>query len=357
MVPVMRATVVALVVAAFAIAGGVDRGASATSAPSLEQLVGQRLVVAMAGTTPSPALLARVRAGQVGGVILFGANVRTSPQVRALTNALQAAARAGGRPALLIAVDQEGGGVRRIRWAPPTRSAAELGTLSTAKVEASGLATARALRAVGVNVDLAPVADVPSVPGSFIAAQRRAFSTDPTRAAVLTTAFARGLGAGGVAATAKHFPGLGRATASTDTQPVTISASRALLASDIGPFRALVAGRVPLVMLSSATYSALDAKPGAWSPAVEALLRKTLGFEGATITDALEGVAATHDRTVASAAVLAAQSGADLLLVTSGEATSDAVFGRLVAAASQGKIPRPALERSYDRILALKRGL
>ena len=333
--------------------GSPARGGS-TAAPSLEELVGQRLVVAMEGTAPSAALLDRVRAGQIGGVILFGANVRTALQLRALTGSLQAAARASGRPALLIAVDQEGGRTRRLRWAPPARSAQKLGALPESTVRAAALVTAMALRAVGVDVDLAPVADVPSVPGSFIAAQERAFSTDPRRAAVLATAFARGLDDGTVAATAKHFPGLGRARTTTDRTRVTIGASRAELASDLVPFQALISAGVPLVMLSSATYPALDSKSAAWSPAVEALLRRTLGFEGVTITDALDAVAKTQRRATSSAAVLAAESGADLLLVTGREAAGDAVYSRLVQAARAGKLSRPALERSYARIVALK---
>jgi len=239
--------------------------------------------------------------------------------------------------------------------APPARSAAELGSLTPAKVAGAGKATADALQAVGVNVDLAPVADVPRGSGSFIAAQARAFSTDPQHVASLATAFAGGLADGGVWATAKHFPGLGRARISTDVAAVTMTASRIQLDADLLPYRRLIGSGVPIVMLSNATYSALDEKPAAWSPAVETLLRRTLGFPGVTITDALDAVAPTHGRSVASVAVLAAQAGVDLLLVAGSESESEAVYRRLLAAAEAGKLPRPALERSYARIVALKR--
>jgi beta-N-acetylhexosaminidase len=319
------------------------------------QLVGQRLVVAMRGTAPSAELLGRVRRGEVGGIILFGRNVVAPSQVRALTDALRAAARAAGQPPPLLVADQEGGATRRFRWGPPRLPAAALGGLEAPAVEVLGRSTARALRALGVDVDLAPVLDVPSGPSAFIAAQARAFSRDPRRVATLAAAFARGVEAGGVAATAKHFPGLGRATVNTDVAAVTVDASRAQLEHDLTPYRALIAAHVPLVMLSNATYPALDAKPAVWSPAVEALLRKGLGFEGVTITDALDAAGPTHGRTVASAAVLAAQSGADLLLVVGSEAVSKAVYARLLAAAEAGKLPRPNLERSYERVLALKK--
>ena len=121
----LRALTAALVVLVLATAGA--SAGSSTAATPLATLVGARLVVGMEGTTPSPALLKRIRRGRVGGVILMGANVRSAPQVRALTASLRAAARAGGRP-LLIMTDQEGGEVRRFRWAPPAASAEELGT-------------------------------------------------------------------------------------------------------------------------------------------------------------------------------------------------------------------------------------
>lgn len=349
----MRIAALALVLA---IAGSVSPR-TAAPAPTVRGLVGQRLVVAMRGTTPSAPLLARIRAGEVGGVILFGANVRTIPQVQALTRSLQDAAAVGRQPPLLVMADQEGGSVRRFHSAPPGRSAAQLGVRAPAAVRATGRATATALRAAGVVVDLAPVADVPSVPGSFIAAQGRGFSSDPVRAAALATAFAAGLADGGVLATAKHFPGLGRATVSTDIAPVTITAPRALLESDLLPYRSLIAGGVPLVMLANARYAALDGKPAAWSPAVQALLRRKLGFAGVTITDALDAVAKTDHRPVASTAVLSAQAGTDLLLVTGSEAESDLVYERLVAAAEAGRLPAASLARSYARILELKRGL
>lgn len=351
----MRHATLALVIAlGWTVAARPAQVTGAQQAPAVAELVGQRLIVAIRGTSASAGLLRRIGQGQVGGVILFGGNVRNAPQVRALTRSLREAASAGGRPPPLVMVDQEGGLIRRLRWAPPVRSATELGRLTALSVRAAGRATAMALRDAGVNVDLAPVADVPGVAGSFIAAQRRAFSADPHRAATLTTAFAAGLADGGVLATAKHFPGLGRATVSTDAAAVTLTVSRAQLDADLEPYRALIAASVPIVMISNATYSALDAKPGAWSPAVETLLRRTLGFTGVTITDALEAVARTHARPVASVALLAAQAGVDLLLVTGSELESDAVYQRLLAAAGTGTLPAAGLERSYDRILALK---
>jgi beta-N-acetylhexosaminidase len=308
-----------------------------------------RLVVGMDGTTPSAALLDRIRRGRVGGVILMGANVRSASQVRSLTARLRAAAAQGGRR-LLIMTDQEGGLVRRFRWAPPAASAEELGTRTEGAIRRTGRSTAAALEQLGVDVDLAPVADVPGVPGSFVAASDRGFSTIPQRAAKDVTAFAQGLLDGGVAATLKHFPGLGLATTSTDDAAVRISATEEALAPGLVPYRrAIPAGVVQLVMLSNAAYTAYGGQVAAWSPRVLGALG-ALGFTGVTITDALEPLATTHHVTLGQAALRAARNGVDLLLFVGSERATAAVYDPLLAAARAGRLPRAALEVSAARI-------
>jgi beta-N-acetylhexosaminidase len=333
------------------LAAGVTAAPGAAS-PPLAQLVGSRLVVGIDGTTASPSLLERIRLGQVGGVILMGRNVHTAPQVRALTAALRRAATAGGRP-FLVMTDQEGGAVRRFGWAPPAATAAELGGLGEAKIRMRGHATATALERLGVDVDLAPVADVPGVSGSFIAAQQRGFSTVSARTAKDVTAFAAGLLDGGVAPTLKHFPGLGLATTSTDDAAVTVTAGASALAPGLAPYRrAIPAGVVPLVMISNAAYTAYGGKPAAWSPRIVSLLGG-LGFTGVTITDALEPLATTRGVTLAQAAVRAAKAGVDLLLCVGPERSTDAVYDALVSEARAGRLPRAALEQSAGRIADL----
>jgi beta-N-acetylhexosaminidase len=323
--------------------------APAASPGSLETLVGARLVVGMDGTTPSAGLLTRIRKGEVGGVILMGANVRDATQVRSVTSRLRAAARQGGKR-LLIMTDQEGGFVRRFRWAPPAAAAAELGGRTEGAIRASGRSTAKALEHLGVDVDLAPVADVPSVKGSFIEASEREFSDVPQRAAKGVTAFAAGLLDGGVAPTLKHFPGLGFATTSTDDATVRITASEEQLAPGLVPYRrAIAAGVAPLVMVSNASYSAYGNRVAAWSPRTTRLLA-SLGFTGVTITDALEPLARTHRVTLSDAALRAARAGIDLLLMVGPERSTEAVYDRLLAAARAGDLPRAALVQSRARI-------
>jgi beta-N-acetylhexosaminidase len=333
---------------------------SATS-PNLSQLVGQRLIVAMDGTTvPSPGLLGRIRRGEIGGVILFGRNVTTAAALKALTKQLRDAAAAGGQPPLLIAVDQEGGSIKRIPWAPPTLSPPQMGADGrTSTARSQGASTGVALAGLGINVDLAPVADVPAFSSSIINKQGRAFSFNPSVVSALTNAFAEGLESEDVLPTMKHFPGLGYAKTNTDTSVVTITASKTALAPGLEPYHAAVANHLPIVMLSNATYTAYDsANAAGWSRAIgTTLLRGDLGFKGVTMTDSLDGTAHARGVTTASLALRAARAGTDLILVTGSQATSGAVFDALYQAAKSGTLNRTALLASYARILDLKAGL
>ena len=328
-----------------------------TAQPTIAQLIGQKLVVRMAGLTPSASLLGRIQRGEVGGVILFGSNVSSVSQVRALTAKLRAAAAAGGRPRLIIAVDQEGGPIKRIPWAPPTISPTEMGQLGLASVALDqGTKTGIALRALGINVDFAPVADVPATTSSFLYRQGRTWSFSVGRTTGLADSFATGLEAGRVIPTMKHFPGLGYATRNTDTSVVTITKSKDVLAQGLRPFERAIGHQVPMIMLSNATYTAYDPGHAAgWSHAIAStLLRHTLGFTGVTITDSLDGTAHARGVTTRSLAFAAVLAGTDMILVTGSELTSAGVFATLVRETTGGHIPLTLLRTSYARILALK---
>jgi beta-N-acetylhexosaminidase len=319
--------------------------------------VGQKLVVRMDGTTPSAGLLARIAAGQVGGVILYKTNFADAASLEAITTKLQAAAHHAGRPPLLVMTDQEGGAIRNLPWAPPVVDARAMGENGTSSyVLGKGERTGTALAALGVNVDLAPVADVPHTAKSFMYLERRTFSSDPTTAARLALAFSNGLRAGGVLPTVKHFPGIGRVKLNTDFNVQAVTASVEAMQSDLKPFRRAINHGAPLVMLSNATYDAWDSVNAAgWSPAIATtLLRTELGFKGVSITDSLTGTAHARGVTEKSLAVKAAIAGTDLILVTADEAGTQAVYDRLLQRATDGTIPRATLRASYDRILALK---
>lgn len=342
----------ALVVAALAVA---CPSAGRTATPPLARLVGQEIVTGIAGRTPGPWLLARIRAGQVGGVLLFGRNIGSDADVARLVGELQAAAAAGGNPPLLVAVDQEGGAVERLPSGPPDLSPRDVGeTGSSAKAASEGGATAAYLRRLGIDVDLAPVLDTPSSPSSFLGS--RAYSSDPALNARLGSAFIGGLQRGGVAGTAKHFPGLGTARATTDTAALVLRSPARVLETGLLPFQRAIAGGVDLVMVSNAGYRAYDptGTPASCSRAiVTGLLRRRLGFRGVVITDDLE---APGPQAQPDAPLEAARAGVDLLLYAH-ERTSAAGYNRLLAAARSGRLPPAELEASARRIAALKQKL
>jgi len=325
------------------------------SAVPLRQLVGERLFVRMNGTSPSRAFRARVRRGEVGGVVLFGPNIATRAQVRRLVQRLDAAARAGGVPAPLVAIDQEGGIVKRLQTAPPRRSAPQIGATNSTRVARSeGLATARSLRALGIDIDYAPVVDVPASSASFIAP--RAFGRNPRRVARLGGAFADGLQSGGVGATFKHFPGLGSAPANTDFASAVVSAPRSRLERELIPYRG-TGGR--LVMLATAVYPAYHrGVPAAFSRrVVTGLLREDLAYKGVVVTDDLETPAVRAYTSPAEGAVRAIEAGADMALVVGTEAGGATAFDRMLAAARSDRLTRDRLEASHARVESLRAAL
>jgi beta-N-acetylhexosaminidase len=322
-------------------------------AVSPTKLLGQRIMVAMDGTAAKAALLQTVREGRVGSVILFAANIAGRAQLEALTGSLQRAAREGGNPRLLIAVDQEGGQVKRLPGGPPHLSPPQIAASgSVAVASREGRATGSYLKGLGINMDLAPVVDVPTFPGAFIWTQGRAFSFGAGAVAKYATPFALGIQSAGAAATAKHFPGVGSAGVDTDNKLDVLRPSSGQLTGALIPYRALIPRGIDAIMLSTAAFPAYDptGTPTALSrPMVQGLLRSRLRFRGVTITDAL-GTPTGHDE--ATAGVLAASAGADILLYTD---SAPGELPALQAALRSGRLRLAEAQASYARIVALKR--
>jgi beta-N-acetylhexosaminidase len=185
----------------------------------------------------------------------------------------------------------------------------------------------------------------------------RAVAGDVTEIAASTRASIEGMRAARVAATAKHFPGLGAATVNTDDGSTTIEVPRATMEQrELAPFRAAVAERVPLVMLSHALYPELDAERiASQSTAIATgVLRRDLGFEGVAVTDSIEAQAVLDRSGVATAAERSVEAGVDLILMT-GSASWNEVFPRLLARARRSPAFRERVRESAARVLALKR--
>jgi beta-N-acetylhexosaminidase len=242
--------------------------------------------------------------------------------------------------------------VRRLTWASPTLAAASMATTAVARAQAT--AAAQAMRQAGIAIDFAPVADTISTPRSFLGT--RSFGSDPATVARLVGAFVTGLQHSGVAATAKHFPGLGSAVASTDDRPVKIARNAAFLEARLAPFKAAIAAGAKLVMVSNASYPTLDPSgaPAVFSRAIVTdLLRGTLGFDGVVVTDALD--AGAVDR-IADEPGRALAAGVDLLLYSRTTA-SEAGYAELVHDAATSPAVRAELTEAIARINALKRSL
>ncbi len=324
--------------------------AHAGSVP-VDQMLGQMIVSPYAGSTPPPALLDRVRAGEVGGVILFSENTAGGEaSTRTQIAELQTAASAGGKPPLLIMTDQEGGEVRRLTWAPPFLAAADMRSAEVAAAE--GSATGKALRAVGVNLDLAPVSDVVHVANSFLGT--RSFGDEPLAVSERACAFAGGLASAGVGYTLKHFPGLGRALGDTDTEPVTINASAQELRADYETYVRCASNPNGIVMVSNAAYPALsgNAMPAVMSPEIyQTELGQIVGYSGVTISDALGARALAHEADPAEHAI---DAGLDLALYAGTEEESANAYNGLREDLHTGGIPRSRVEDAYSAIMALK---
>ncbi len=294
-------------------------------------------------------MLDALREGRAAGAILFRDNVTSPEQLRALTRSLR---RAGGDP--VVAVDQEGGEIRILPWAPPAASAPQQQAADTVRSDAR--AAARELRRAGITVTLAPVGDVPTVAGAALGS--RAFSDDPETAAAAMADAVRGWRAGGVAPTAKHFPGLGGATVNTDDGPATITRSRAELeAVDLPPFAAAIDAGVPLVMIGHARYPALDEDRIASqsAPILRDLLRRDMGFRGVVVTDSMEAAASLATGPVTGVSERAVRAGADLLLLT-GQGSFAPVSEHLLATARESPGFRLRVRESAARVLALRAG-
>jgi len=350
----MRTAIVSILVAIFAFSLAAPSSAGPVR-PSLHEEIGQLMLVRMHGRTPSQSFLARIRRGEIGGVVLYADNYGPRGPAH-LTMTLQRAAHQGGQPPLLIAIDQEGGLVKRLPGAP---SLAPPQMRSATLAEAQGYATARNLQQSGVNLDLAPVLDVGR--GGFITP--RTFGSTPEQVTARGPAFARGLAQGGIGASGKHFPGLGYATLSTDASPATVRAARAQLLEDLAPFRAAIQAGIGTVIVSTAVYSSLAPRvPAADSSAiVSGLLRKRLGFRGVVVSDALKTPAVNRYFATTEAARRAVAAGVDLVLaagVTGDYADTDgasiSTYDALVKAVRSGRLAEATVQSAYAHVLTLK---
>lgn len=288
------------------------------------QRAGQLIMGGVSAARPAPADLATLRAQHVGAVMLTGRSSAGTAATRKLVDAFRGQAdRIAGRPVgLLVATDQEGGQVQVLRGPGFSAMPSGLtqGSWTTATLRSRAAVWAKELKAAGVDLNLAPVADVvPAALGTRnipIGSFHREYGHTADTVTSHTAAFAAGFAQSGVLTTLKHFPGLGQVIGNTDTTANVVDSVTSANSAALTPFRAGIRAGSPFVMISSATYTRIDPRHlAAFSPTViDHLLRGQLGFQGVVISDDLGNAVALRSFTPAQRAVNFIAAGGDMIL-------------------------------------------
>ena len=292
------------------------------------------------------------------GVILFAKNVKDRDQVVRLVEEIHG--HLGIVP--LISVDQEGGLVDRFRFSDMSLSPGPMALAATGSTEATFQAheiMGRELKSLGMHVDFAPCLDVNVNPLNPIIGVR-SFGEDPKSVAEHGKAAIRGLRQGGVASTAKHFPGHGDTSSDSHIDLPTVGHARERLeAVELLPFRAAVEEKVEMIMTAHVTFPAIDDTPGLpatlSSLTLTKLLREEMGYEGIIVTDSMAMKAVADNFGVADGAVRSIQAGADLILACGPFENQLTTVQGIIAAVEDGRLSEARLDESVTRILELKR--
>jgi len=318
------------------------------------------LTIAVPVAETAPGRVATEVSHGAGGVLLFGSKAPSNlgKQLAALRTHVP------GRLGLLVMTDEEGGGIQRMaNLVGSLPWARTMGTQwTTGQIHTRVRKVARKMAAAGVNMDLAPVADVDGrsvVPSASNPDGLRSFNGRTATVSKDTVAYLEGLSSGGVIPVIKHFPGLGHTSRNTDDGPAhTLPWSKEQSVA-IPPFRAAIAAGAPAVMTSNASVPGLATNPGSISPTLISYeLRGKLGFHGLVLTDSLTAKAiSAAGWSLPGAAVQALRSGADLVLF--GPATdvgtkTSAIASRIVSAVSAGQLSRARLIDAAGHILGVR---
>jgi beta-N-acetylhexosaminidase len=321
---------------------------------SLDEEIGQMIMVGFSETQMDDALAYQFQQLHVGSAILYAFNITSADQVTQLDAAMQSKAKIP----LLIATDQEGGAVNRLQTLEgDTPSAAMIGASNNPLLaQQRGAADAQALAQLGVNLNLAPVADVLMTSGGDI--QSRAFGSTPAAVTTMAGAYLTGLQQSGqVAGTLKHFPGLGDVPVDPHETLYTFDRSKADLERiDWAPYRALLAtGQVRAIMSTHVILSAIDPTlPASLSkPVLTGILRDELGFDGVIITDGIY-MHALENYSLDQIAIDAVQAGNDIICSTYSIESTVEVETALKHAVLSGQMSKSRIDDSVRRILLLK---
>jgi beta-N-acetylhexosaminidase len=317
----------------------------------------EKFLVGFEGTC-LPAPLGALLEQGLAGVVIYARNCSSLEGLRALTEEIHAAARRGGHPTALVGMDQEGG--QRFALPEPFTpwpSATELGLVDdSAAAEQVGAAIARELRAVGCNLDFAPMLDLALQPDSPVT-RDRSFGADPARVARLGTSFARGLSSEGVLACAKHFPGHGDTLLDPHEElPLFDASLDRLVQVELVPFAAAVRAGMPVIMTAHILLPQIDAgRPASLSRFVlDSLLRQRLGFGGVILADDLGMGAICKHRTPGQAAIESFQAGSDIAMLCHDWSAVAPAIEAVQHARVAGQLDAGELQASRARIARLR---
>lgn len=333
--------------------------ATNTDATSLEKKVGQLLIVGFDGYAVPGEFKKQIQKYQLGGVIYFKRNVQSPAQLAELANEIQFSCRTKDMPPLFISIDHEGGKVNRL-VKPFTKFPGNdyLGEMGSPKVAFDfGMVIAKELKAIGVNVNYAPVVDVNTNRESPVI-RNRAFSEDPEVCARMGSAVCRGIQKMGVMAVAKHFPGHGDTKEDSHfSLPRVTKSLKELEELELIPFKRVIRGRVEAIMTAHILNDALDPKyPATLSEkTLDGILRKQLRYSRLIISDDLEMKAIADHYGPEEAAVLALNAGCDLLIYRGDEGFPEKVVEAVVAAIERKELSLEKIEKSLQRIMAAKK--
>lgn len=326
----------------------------------LQEKIGQMLMTGLPSTEVTQEFVQLVEKYKISNVILFDRNIESSGQLRRLCSEIQEVVqRNTGHPAL-IAIDQEGGSVVRMPWdavnMPGAMALAATGDLRSAYD--AGRFTGEELRWLGVNFNLAPVADVNSNPDNPVIGNR-AFGDTPETVTRWMLETMRGLRDGGVLCAVKHFPGHGDTSVDSHVGLPTVEKSLEELEQvELRPFAAAIAAGTDAVMTTHILFPRLEPEklPGTMSRAVlTGLLRKKMGFGGMIITDCLEMGAICQKYGTVEGACMAARAGADMLCISHTQDLAAEAAERIFAAVQSGEIPAERIDEAVEHVLACKR--
>lgn len=323
---------------------------------STEDLAGQRLVVGFDGTEMNDDLRFLLEELRVGGIILFSRNIVSPGQVARLCRDVQAHAARCGLPPLLVAVDQEGGAVARLRPPHFTAFPGSPGLPNEAAAERFARITARELRSVGFNMDMAPVVDVAPADGESVM-RERVFGTDPEVVGRMGKAVIRGLQRRGVMAVAKHFPGIGRTVLDSHVdRPFFGEPAEGIRRFDLPPFAEAIRAGVAGIMLSHIVYESLDPRwPASLSPAVARdLLRGEMGYRGVVMTDDLDMGAVARHHAIETVVVQVLEADVDIALICHKGPDIEAAYRELAGRIGSDPAVRGRCVRSARRVLRCK---